>query len=415
MIKKAKGGNIKQRIGAFIIGVAILIYTVYHVSSLFGEDIATVITGISTETTVVDGKGYVFRNETPLYSANTGVADYLKEDGAKVSMGEELASVREGGTYSSKSLVKYLDNRIEILQRSVEAEMTLADLPAVNDEIDDAYYSLAKMLASKDTGAISEQTDKLLLNMNKHSMLTDEQSPVENTLEKMVEQRDGVLSGNGESVIEYAQDSGYFYSYTDGFEGAFTVSAADNITAKDYYKIADGTLEADRSVTAAAYGKLAESAEWRFVIRVSEGREGYFKKDNVYDMVFVENGNTKIPMTLSSKVEDDLYGGSILVFSANRLPEGFVFDRCQSISVTVSTATGIYVPRSAVHRAGGGYCVFVLRGSVVTLRRISVLYEEEDYFLCDPYAVADGTVEFLSTNELLIIKGSNLFDGRILD
>ena len=415
MIKKAKGG-IKQRIAALIIGIAVLIYTVYHVASLFGEDIATVITGISTESTVIDGKGYIFRNETALYSDYTGVTDYLKEDGTKVSIGEELAEVRVGGDRSSRNLLKYLDNRIAILEESVDEEMTLADLPEINDEIGDSYYALAKMLASGDTGSIAEQTDKLLLNMNRHSIVTDgENSPVERTLDSMVERRESILTNNGGSVVEYASDSGYFYSYVDGYEDKFTVEAADDITVSQYYSIVDGSATADATIKNAAYGKLAESAEWRFVMRAAEAQKGYFKVGTDYSFEFVENGNASIPMTLVSEIEDDMYGGKILVFRANRLPDGFVFDRCQSVSVTVNTTSGIYVPRSAVHRAGGGYCVYVLKGSVVKLRRIYVIYEGRDYYLCDPNVASDGAVDYLDTNELLIIKGSDLFDGRILD
>jgi len=129
----------------------------------------------------------------------------------------------------------------------------------------------------------------------------------------------------------------------------------------------------------------------------------------------VENGNTVIPMTLSKAINDSIEGGKILVFSTDRLPNGFVFGRCQSVSVTVSSVSGIYVPKSAVYRSGGSYCVYVLRGSVVCYRRIEVIYEGSDYFLCEPQPIDQQHNDYLEANELLIIKGSNLFDGRILD
>ena len=150
-------------------------------------------------------------------------------------------------------------------------------------------------------------------------------------------------------------------------------------------------------------------------MKMSSVTSAYFEKDGVYRLRFVENGNVTIPMTLSDIVEDDVYGGSLLVFYANRLPDGFVFDRCQSVSVEVSSFSGIYVPKSAVHKMGGQYCVYVLRGSVVTMRRIDVVYEATDYYLSAPDVKSDGGVQYLGANELLIIKGSNLFDGRILD
>lgn len=414
MVKKTGGTALLQRIGGLVLGIAILIYAVYHVASLFGEDISTITTGMSTEATVIDGKGYVFRDETLLFSQNNGVADYFKVDGSKVSVGEALATVGESGGTSAKSMVRYLDGKISILEQSVNSGLTLANLPEVNDNISDAYYSLAKSLASGDTGSISAQTDKLLMNMNCHSLLTDENSPVDDTLTQMTERRDGILVSGGDALTEYAPDSGYFYSYADGFEEYFTVQAADSLTAKTFYSLVEGDIKASATANN-AYGKLASNSEWRFVIKMPSVTSAYFKKDTVYRMRFVENGNVTVPMTLMSAIEDDVYGGSIFVFYANRLPDGFVFDRCQSVSIEVSSFSGIYVPKSSVYKMGGQYCVYVLRGSVVSMRRIDIVYEGTDYYLSDPDTEDDGSVEYLGANELLIIEGSNLFDGRILD
>ena len=66
-----------QRVAALLLGVVILMYTVYHVASLFGEEISTVASGVMTETKVVDGKGYIFRDEVvnalKMHSAKNGI------------------------------------------------------------------------------------------------------------------------------------------------------------------------------------------------------------------------------------------------------------------------------------------------------------------------------------------------------
>lgn len=414
MVKKVSDTSLWQRIGGLVLGIAVIVYAVYHVVSLFGDDISTVITGISTETTVIDGKGYVFRNENVLYSDYTGVADYLKADGSKVSVGDELAGIGKSGSANARNTVRYLDKKISVLEKSVNANSTLADLPEINENISDAYYSLAKSLASGNTGELSKLTDELLLNMNRHSLLTDESSPVEAALSDMISRREGILLAGGDSITEYASDSGYFYSYVDGYEEYFTVEVADTLTAKSFYALTEKTA-ANASAVSGAFGKLAENSEWRFVMKMSAVTSGYFKQDTAYTVSFAENGNTAIPMTLTKIVGDDVYGGNLMVFSVNRLPEGFVFDRCQSVSIEVSSASGIYVPKSAVHRMGGQYCVYVLRGSVVTMRRIDVVYETSSYYLSNADAEADGSVGYLKANELLITEGANLFDGRILD
>lgn len=414
MIKKLKGG-IKQRIAAVILGIAVLVYAAYHISSLFGEDIATITTGVSTESVVLDGKGYVFRDETVLYSKNTGIAEYFKEDGAKVYVGEELASIGESGTSDSKNNIKNLDERIKILEESVSGDYSLADLPYINDRIDDSYYALAKMLATGDTGGIAEQADKLLLNMNIRSIVTDgEGSPVEKTLSDMKTLRDGMFQSSGQAVVECAPDGGYFYSYVDGYESYFTFDKAENMTAEQYYDIADGNTAVNMQSRNTAYGKLAASSKWRFVMRVDAEQAVYFRDGNEYGFQFVENGNAQIPMTLISSEKDTVNGGLILVFETNRLPNGFIFDRCQSISVTVDSHSGIYIPKDAVHRSGVNYYVYILKGSVVERRYISVVYEGKDYYLSRSDTKSDEGLELIGTNELLIIKGKDLFDGRIL-
>ncbi len=414
MIKRIKLGGIKQRAIVLIIGIAVLVYSVYHVTSLFGEDMTTIATGVSTETQVVDAKGYVFRNESVLYSANTGVADYLKSDGSKVSVGESLAKVGQSGDKTQKSMLKFYDSKIAILEQSVNSGDELADLPDISADISDSYYSLAQMLATGNTAELGATSEKLLLSMNRYDLLTNEDTSVANTLSAMSAARDNILKSGGSQVTEVAGDSGYFYSYTDGYESYFTLSAADSITPDSFEELTRYT-KPDARAQSLAYGKLSESSEWRLVIRMTGATSGYFKKDGTYKLQFHENGNCIIPMSLTASIADSRNSGRILVFSADRLPEGFVFDRCQSVSIQMTSVSGIYVPRSAIHHEKEGTCVYVLKGSVVKMRLLEIVHEGTDYVLCATEPEGKGSIEYLGTNELLIVGGNNLFDGRILD
>ena len=129
MLKKLFGSVNVQRVGALIIGIAVLSYSVYHVIRLFGEDVSTIATSISTEARVIDGRGYIFRDEELLTSSATGVADYLKGDGERVSRSDALAKIGTEGGKGSQALIKYYDEKIEILERSVGSGKTLSDLP----------------------------------------------------------------------------------------------------------------------------------------------------------------------------------------------------------------------------------------------------------------------------------------------
>ena len=415
MIKRLKGNGVIQRIAAVVLCIAVFVYTVYHISSVFGEDIATISTGVSREARTVDGMGYIFRNETVLYSQNGGVADYIKKDGDKVSVGDSLATVYSSGSPSSKAIIRLLDDKIAILEKSVGSGYALADLPAVNDGISEAYYALAQAIATKDTGSISEQKDKLLMSMNCHSLLTDESSPVDDTLRTMREQREALISNSGSCVEEKSADSGFFYTYVDGYEQYFTADAAQSLTLAEYQRLTSDGVSPDSAAASLAYGKLAENSRWYLAMKLSQISAELFEKGKEYRLLFVENANTVIPMTLVSFINDTENGGALAVFYTDRLPEGFVFSRSQSVSIEVSSISGIYVPKSAVHRGGGTYYVYILKGSVVFYRRIDVIYEGSDYYLSATEHTDTEGAEYLETNELLVIKGGNLFDGRILD
>ena len=76
--------------------------------------------------------------------------------------------------------------------------------------------------------------------------------------------------------------------------------------------------------------------------------------------------------------------------------------------------SGIYVPRDVVERVDGFRGVYVLRGSVVYFRRIEIVYEGSDYYLVKD-GITDEDTPYLQVNDLIILNGKNMFDGRVLD
>ena len=59
--------------------------------------------------------------------------------------------------------------------------------------------------------------------------------------------------------------------------------------------------------------------------------------------------------------------------------------------------------------------VYILRGSVVHFRYIEIVYEGSDYYLVSAKGGGESGVVYLAENDLVIVGGKNLFDGRILE
>ena len=410
-------GLSKQKIAFTAAGVLLVFYILYHIVGLFGEDMSTIITGVSRENTYLDSDGYIFRNERLLYSNYGGAANYEVGDGEKVSEATLLATVYDGGgDAETLETLRLIDSRIEMLERSVSSGYGVADLPEIKSEMDEAYYALIDRLANRECDDLLKQIDKLKTSMNSFSHISSkDDSAVAAALEELRDAKRSILLNSGAYISEYSSEGGYFYSYSDGLESMFTLSAADTIDGDGFDLLVESSSTGGETEGARSYGKLAENSVWKLGMEIPEEKKIYFDEKGSYEVTFTSNGGVTVPMTLDKMVADSEDGTYILIFSTDRLPEGFVFNRCQNVKICVNSISGIYVPKSAVHRSDGRLCVYVLKGSVVREREIEVLYEERDYYLVDQNGGDDEEAVYLGINELLILNGKNLFDGRILD
>ncbi|MBQ8849284.1 MAG: hypothetical protein IJ011_02995 [Clostridia bacterium] len=408
---KSKSGFI-QKIAIGVVCVVIFSYTVYHVASIFGEDISTYAAGITTERTALSYNGYLFRDEQLLTSSNTGVVDYKVADGTKVSEGQQVAVVYSESR-SKQNRISDLDGQIRILEESIEGMSENTDIVAVRAQNSDTYDAIVKLLAASETGGLSYQAEKLLVGMNRASAISGSgESDANETLEALYAERERIFSESGDGEICETPSNGYFFSGADGCEEYFTMSALKDLTVGSFAELVAYAESAETPED--AYGRLTDSSEWGIVLPIGASDKKYFTAGNTYSALFSENNQTSIPLYLERVIEE----GSevvLLVFSCDRQPENFSFNRCQSVSLTLSTVSGIYVPKSVVVKDDGNKGVYILRGSVVHFRYIEVIYEGSDYYLVAANAEHTEDRTYLRSNDMIILNGKNLFDGRVLD
>lgn len=411
--------GLKQRIALGLVCVLIISYTVYHVINLFGEDYTTYAAGITTEKTVVSYNGYIFRDEQVLTTDNTGIVDYLVSDGTKVGRGQAVATVYEKNA-SEQSYILRLDEYISIFEESTGESVENVDYVAKTKENADTYDALAKLLADGNSTGLEYNINKLLVGMNVIDEIkaidaldgADGKTEREQMLDSLRAEKDKVFSQSGESVTCTASEPGYFFSETDGCEGYFTLDAADNINHESYGKLVD--IAMSPKTVKGAYGKLGDSSKWKLVMAVDKDDLKHFKTEQVYSAVFSENNETELPLYLEKVIRGGAADDPLLVFSCDRLPKNFSFDRCQSVNITVASESGIYVPKDIVIREDGRIGVYILRGSVVQFRYIDIVYEGSDYYLVKHDSEDKYGRKYLRENDMIILNTTNLFDGRIL-
>ena len=407
--------TVTYRIIVAIIAIIVVAYTVFHMVSLFSAELSTVVVAASTEETKIEFDGYIFRDETVVYSSYGGAVDYVAEDGRKLATGEQLAVVYEQGNSSSVDKnIDAIDEMIAVVSAGADDSITLSQLPEIKESIDNEHYSIMTKLASGDIRELSENINSMTAEMCKESVLTNEKSPVEDTLEYLVSERERLMAAGGDSVTLFADKSGYFYSGTDGYESFFTLEAAEQMTPDAYGKYVSINPQTSED-GANPVGRMVYDADWFFLALVSEENAAYFEVGEYKNLTFTGGEDVTMPLLLAEKIADADSKSVLLKFKCDRMPRNFDFARAQSVSAVVKSVTGITVPKSATHRSDGYLYVYILRGSVVFERRIEVIYEGSDYYTVADGLEPDGEDVYLQSNDTLILDGQNLFDGRILD
>ena len=409
----------KQRLVIGALCLCVLSYTLYHIGSLFREEISTVAASVMSESDSISGHGYIFRDEVVLRSSHGGVVDYLCEDGTKVSGGQALATVYDEGTGADRLAMEQLDHRIAVLEESMDMTLDQADYAALRQDVNDQYYVLSRMLASAQTGELSMQIDSLLVDMNRLLVMEaeDEASVVEETLLSLQQEKQDILDRGGSAKTEKLGNGerGYFYTDVDGYETIFTKEAFDSLSAESFFELISSPAVSNKGTGGTPYGKLASDSQWGFVMEIPFEQMEFFEVGQTYSVAFVENYGQTLPMTLEKSIGVASRGTVLLCLRCDRLPENFDFHRTQSVRMETSRISGLYVPEKAlVYDEQDMTGVYILRGSVVQFRYVEILYRGSDYYLVAEMATS-GDTDYLRANDLIILGGQNLFDGRILE
>ena len=418
LVRKSKA--FLPKVAMFIFVAIVFFYTSYHIVHLFfSERIETIISNVTSEVDTVSGTGYIFRDEILLTSGTPGAVDYFIADGERISVGQNIANVYGISSLSQGAMAKRelfrTDRQIDLLEKSVISSAEVTDLATLRGDAADTYYKLLSLISERDTSELAVQTEKMMVTMNKMNVLTDGKTGVTKTLNDLIAQRESYLVG--EHMQQTSPSSGYFYYTPDGFESKFNTTTLENMTANQFYSLVhyyENSDPLDNDWDEAIYGKLAETATWNFVMPISQRDAASLEDGKEYKLTFKENNNTTLVMTLVRRIEASSREESILVFQCNRLPSNFSLGRCQNAEIELSSIDGIYVPLSAMERVNGVRGVYVLRGSVVHFRKVDIVYNGADYCLVASSGDGEGDFEYLGLNELVIINGENLFDGRIL-
>ena len=351
-------------------------------------DPLTVVTALKVETQVsADATGVIIRDEVLLSSPYAETVPLLAE-GEKIGAGQTVAL-----GFSEEIPTPQPEMRMAVEQRVLQLYSAVSGNPAEREkELRGMLLSLACQPLNGDTARLKG----LVLGSTADQAL----------LQKELETLRAFLaewSGTDGGAALKAENSGWFSSYTDGYETVLTPQWLDTLTA-------DLTVPESRPVKQSVYGKLVRSGTWYFAASLSRAQLAELREGST---VTVEFGRS-LPEAVSMRIERVKVGSGdtgLLVLSCDRFPDRVTTLRLQSCTVVFRTYSGLRIPRAAVcHNDRGQAGVYVLEGAVARWKPVVILDTDENSCLA---ALDQTNTDFLWPGDEILL-GNNLYDGKVV-
>ena len=396
--------------------LCLIIYTCYHALWNSSGSLLTTPARTVSETHLIGGEAWLFRDETLLTSPQEGLVNSVAASGAKVGKNAVLAEVWSGdGSADMAEKQKQLDRLNEViyvLEAGLQSEGTpLSKAEGHRDSAMETLGQIQLAIRSGDWSHLSRMESDLLVELNRYGALTGDAEDLKQALELATAERDALLTGNKLELVN-GLSSAYYYglSQVDGYETVFTQAALQELTAESFEALKQSDA-AEQNVF--VVGKLCYGYSWSVAVEFSDACEDLLEVGGVYSVRFPENDGVVLEMTCSRLIRS-VDGGTVAVLQSEVTPLDFQYLRFQKAEITVGGVDGIYIPQQSYVSQDGMDGVYVFEDGAVRFRRISVIYEGEGYLIADLQdADPDHSVAYVDLNDLMITSGKNLYDGKV--
>lgn len=416
-----------KNIAIFVLMLFLVIYAGFQILPSFSQKIETENAMLVSVYESNKTNGYIFRNETVITGDTSGKAVTLVKDGERVSKGQHFANIYLAEDYAElQQQANAIQDKIEVLEKSVvEVNAYVTDISKTDDEIDRYFDVIFKDVSEGNLSEISSHEDSLLVSLNKRELIVSMMEGYETEIAALRTEK-AYLENRINSVSKRltANMSGYYYGDTDGYEKIFTLDALDNLTLESFEQM---TLSSpDYSVKNQSFGKIVESFVWYVVCETQKDIAAGYEENKYYTLNFPSFSDDEVHMKLEKIIKSTSEKNALLVFRGNTAPEGFTYQRNQQVDIISNRYSGLAVPKEAIRIIDGKRGVYILSGDIVRFRLVDIIGENEDYYIVSAESpksesedLQDETehivqIPYLALYDNVIVKGKNLFDGKIV-
>ena len=394
--------------------LGLIVYTVAHAMNFNMGNVLTTPVRRITDTQITSAEAYLFRNEEVLTTPTEGLVDTLVENGTKVGKNVSVAKVwsvsQSGQELAAAQLsLSRINRSIRILEGSrLKPGTPLSEANKYRAEYLALYREISTATESGNLDRIPALEEKLLIALNRYVSLVGETDEIKAHLQELRDEKQTLIGGASATEIKSETSSGLFYDggYVDGFESVFTTQALQDLTPQSLGELAESD---PATLTGQTVGKLVYGYEWHLALELSPSVAASFRAGREYRFTFPENDDATAKLTLTKLVTGT--DSVLAVFVCESHPSDFLFYRKQTVEITVGESEGFYIPETALVVQNGVIGVYVFEESTVRFRRIDVIWRGEGYAIAA--LPGEGSLTELYENDILIVSGNDLYEGKV--
>ncbi len=419
-----------KRILVAALTILALVYVTYLLISANFDMYPTENAVLTTVTDTISTDGFIIREETVINDDSNGILSYSVSNGSAVEANSEIAKVFSNESDAvANSRADALDERVRMLQESQKSSlMGTVSVDVINNNIKNNLISYLNDVNKYDVGTAGSDADKLLNSINQRQLLTGKISNFNAQISQLSAEAASLRGSSGASIgTVTTPKAGYFTEFLDGYENAYPFSEIDVMTLDDYHNIGSSSIPSNTA------GKVISNVNWFVACEVTDDQASAI---SIYDgditVLLSAASSDPIPATLR-RVQRNSGGNALVILECDYMDNRLLEARFESVEIGMGTYTGLRVSKRAIHddyvtrttydendkphkerqKVQG---VYVLYGSEVQFKQISILYSTKDYVICD--TSPDDKVLFngetISLYDKVIVKGDDLYDGKVI-
>lgn len=403
-MKKSYANILKAVLAIFI--VSYLLMQIYN--SLYNPFTTETATHYST----FDGvqlTGLSIRSETVLSNSAQGVQSFSVESGRRVAKDAVVVNLyNDTATAANAARLREVEEQLNTL-KSLQTAGTSADLVTVETQITDAYTALLDSASGHRFVSVGTLSDKLLTLLNRRVVAVGQSADLTGRIASLESEKASLeASGLRASGSVVTDTSGYFILEVDGYESLLTPEGIDRLTPEG---IANLAPVEETTGTESPIGKIVGDYAWYIACVATTEEAAKFTEGSALTLRTELSSMPELPVTVERINKSADGKQAVVIFRCKYMSGELAAIRTQPVTAVLNAYDGLKVSASAIRVVDGRKGVYILSGSTVRFRKVDIVYTNGGYAVCR----FDNTdADMLNLYDEVIVKGKNLYDGKIV-